>query len=225
MKNLPVKFNPIFGLLIIPAIFAVLALACSKFIFQAGVAGSGILILIALYRKQLQAKWDVWAVVGALLFSIAGDWFLSNRHGDNRMFIAGIALFFIAHAGYLTFALMNGRINWLNTLLILAVFLGFFFVVLFPGIRGNTMITAVLFYLLISCISLGAATGISSKSWFKSLYVFGIAMVLFSDTIISLREFAGYKDLNFLILPTYYLAQISIVASLIFRKYNSFLSE
>jgi hypothetical protein len=74
--------------------------------------------------------------------------------------------------------------------------------------------------LLISCFSVGSATGISDKSWFKWLYVFGIVMVLFSDTVISLREFVKYNELDFLILPTYYLAQISIVASLIFRKYN-----
>jgi len=77
---------------------------------------------------------------------------------------------------------------------------------------------AAFFYLLISCFSLGAAIGISDNTWFKGLYVLGIGLVLFSDTIIALREFAKFKELDFLILPTYYLAQISITASLMVRQ-------
>jgi uncharacterized membrane protein YhhN len=225
MNNIPGKINLKYGLLLLPLISAVLALAFSKFIFKAGVAGTGILILIVLYHRHLRINKDVWAIAGAFLFSIAGDWFLSNRHGDLSMFIAGIALFFVAHAGYLTFALMNGRINRMFTLLILGVYLVFFFLVLFPGIQDKTLMSAALVYLLISCFSVGAATGIAENNRFKWLYVFGIVMVLFSDTVISLREFVKFKELDFLILPTYYLAQISIVASLIFRKNYGTLSE
>lgn len=77
--------------------------------------------------------------------------------------------------------------------------------------------TAKLVYLLISCFSLGAAMGIKAVPVIKWAYVFGITMDLFSDTIIAFKEFASFKQLSFLILPTYYLAQISVTFSLIQR--------
>jgi hypothetical protein len=46
-------------------------------------------------------------------------------------------------------------------------------------------------------------------------------LILFSDTIIALKEFTGYNELNFLILPTYYLAHISITFSVMHRKLKS----
>ncbi len=72
----------------------------------------------------------------------------------------------------------------------------------------------VLFYLIVSCVSLGAALGIKALPKIKLPYVFGIALVLFSDTIISFKEFVHYDALNVLILPTYYLAQIAITIAL-----------
>lgn len=218
MKSTILNGSRIFLLLLIPLISGILALNHFGFPFKAGVAASGILILWWVYFGKLSQSKDVWAIFGAFLFSIAGDWFLSNRNGETSRFIMGIALFFLAHVGYLTFALMNGRLNRLLTLIILAAYLGFYFFMLSPGIEDKTLKVAALCYLLISCFSLGAALGMKGNSAFRWLYVFGIVLVLFSDTIIALREFVKYKDLDFLILPTYYLAQISVTASLMIRK-------
>lgn len=218
MKNQQLKNKWIYSLLLIPVISAVLALCYHDFGYKSGVAGSGILILLILYFNQLKPAKDVWMIFGAFLFSIGGDWFLSNRHGDAGMFIAGIALFFFAHVGYLSFALLNGRMNRAFTIVLLIGYLSFFFLKLYPSIENKLLILAVLIYLLISCFSLGAAIGIKAEPIVKWAYVFGITMVLFSDTIIAFREFAAYQQLNFLILPTYYLAQISVTFSLM-RKY------
>jgi uncharacterized membrane protein YhhN len=218
MKTQLLNGNWIYSFLLIPFACAILALNHFGFFFKAGVAASGILILWLIYSGKLSQSKDVWAIFGAFLFSIAGDWFLSNRNGETSRFIMGIALFFLAHVGYLTFALMNGRLNRLLTLIILAAYLGFYFFMLSPGIEDKTLKAAALCYLLISCFSLGAVLGMKGNSAFRWLYIFGIVMVLFSDTIIALREFVKYKDLDFLILPTYYLAQISVTASLIIRK-------
>ncbi len=220
MKNQLKTSKWVYGLLFIPLMSGILALNHFGFLFKSGVAGSGILILAWVYRGELVRNKDVYAIFVAFLFSIGGDWFLSNRNGEMLMFIGGIALFFIAHVGYLTFALVNGRINRIYTALILVAYLVFFFLMLYPGIDDKTLMIAALSYLLISCFSLGAAIGISASNWFKWFYVFGIVMVLFSDTVIALREFVKYNELDFLILPTYYLAQISITASLITRKIN-----
>lgn len=205
-------------MLLIPIISAVMALLSHDFGYKAGVAGAGIVILLILYYSQSGQSRDVWMIIGAFLFSIAGDWFLSNRHGDVMMFIAGIVLFFFAHMGYLLFALQNGRINCTFTIVLLVGYLLFFFLKLYPSIDNKMLMMATLVYLLISCFSLGAAMGIKAVPIIKWAYVFGIIMVLFSDTIIAFKEFANFRPLSFLILPTYYLAQISVTFSLI-RRY------
>jgi len=82
MNNLSGKTNWAFGLLLIPFISAILALNHFGFVFKSGVAGCGILILLYPYGKQLKQSKDVWAIIGAFLFSIGGDWFLSNRNGE-----------------------------------------------------------------------------------------------------------------------------------------------
>ncbi len=72
--------------------------------------------------------------------------------------------------------------------------------------------------MLISCFSLGAAAGMSARAPVKWTFIFGIFLILFSDTIIAFNEFAAYHDLDFVILPTYYLAQISVTLALMMKK-------
>ncbi|MBN2614346.1 MAG: lysoplasmalogenase [Bacteroidales bacterium] len=209
------KNNWIYLLLLVSVLSAVGALITGNFIFKSGTAGMGILILLLLFfTKEKPDRTSFW-IMTAFLFSIAGDWFLSHMKGNAAMFTEGIALFFLAHVGYLMYALRNGRIRWGFTGIVLAVFLVFYVLVLYPDIHDSVLVTAVLIYLLISCFSLGAAAGIRDKGLVKGAYVFGIFLILFSDTIISLKEFVGYESLNFLILPTYYLAHISITYALI----------
>jgi uncharacterized membrane protein YhhN len=213
------KTNWIYGLLIFSLISAVLALNHFGFVFKSGTAGIGIIILSALNLNKSKSSKDIWMIVCAFLFSIAGDWFLSHSNEDPVMFSKGIALFFFAHIGYLSFALLNGKIKWLSTSILLAVFLIYFFVMLYPTFNDNVLMMASLIYLFISCLSFGASLGIKGDNIVKWTYIFGIFLVLFSDTIISLTDFLGYKSLGFLILPTYYLAHIVITFSLI-RKIN-----
>jgi uncharacterized membrane protein YhhN len=205
----------LYTLLLFSVISAIMALVTANFIFKSGTAAIGIIILIILNFKKIKPSRDTWLIIGAFAFSIAGDWFLSNMDGDPMMFSKGIALFFLAHLGYLLFATFNGRILWAFTGILLAAFLVFFFLMLYPAINDKVLMFATLTYLLVSCLSLGAAVGIKGDPLVKQVFVFGIFLILFSDTIISLTEFLGYNRLDFLILPTYYLAHISITFSLI----------
>lgn len=218
MNNSNKQSRWLFTLLTIPLLSGILALSHLGFLFKAGVAGSGILILGWTYSGELKRNRDVVAIFAAFLFSIIGDWFLSNRHGETIRFVMGIAMFFVAHVGYLSCGLMNGKLRWQTTVLILLAGLLFFYFMVFPGISDTVLMIAVLIYLLISCFSLSAAIGIGEKSISKWFYLFGISMVLFSDVVIALREFAKFGSLDFLVLPTYYLAQISVTAALISRK-------
>ena len=133
------------------------------------------------------------------------------------MFSAGIGLYLFVHVGYLAFAMRNGRIARLFTLILLAGYLLFFFVKLYPALDDTILQVAVLLYLLISCFSLGAAMGIKLAPIVKWSYFAGVTLVLISDTIIALNEFTSYGALNFLILPTYYAAHMSITFALIRR--------
>ena len=157
---------------------------------------------------------DVWVVILAFVCSMIGDYFLSNMSGDNSMFIIGISLYLTAHVGYLIFSILNDTIRWKITTLITIAFLIFYSLTLYPNILDRTLAFTVLFYLIVSCISLGAALGIKTLPNIKMPYFIGIALILFSDTLISLKEFMSYETLDFMILPTYYLAQICITIAL-----------
>jgi len=204
-------------LLLIPLVLAIPAVADYGFIFKASVPGSCAIILAILFRNQFKTVPDIWFVIAAFLLSIAGDWFLSNKGDSFMMFSAGIGLYLFAHVGYLWFALRNGRIHKLFTIVLLTGYLLFFFLMLYPAIDEPVLLMAVLLYLLISCISLGAAFGIQLPTVVKLSYFAGVTLVLLSDTIIALNEFSSYGALNFLILPTYYAAHMSITYALIRR--------
>ena len=211
-------FKKAYLTLLIPLVLAILAVSGYEFFFKAAVPGSCALILLFLYQKQLKAMPDIWFVIAAFLFSIAGDWFLSNKGDSFMMFSAGIGLYLLAHVGYLWFALRNGRMAKLFTIVLLAGYLLFFFVMLYPALDDTVLLLAVLLYLLISCFSLGAAFGIKLTPIVKWSYFAGVTLVLLSDTIISLNEFTSYSAFNFLILPTYYAAHMSITYALIKRS-------
>ncbi|WP_224490933.1 lysoplasmalogenase [Robertkochia flava] len=204
-----------YWLLGVSFVSAIMALATSNFIWGSGTAGIGMIILLILNFSNDHASRETWYIISAFLFSILGDWHLSNMAGDTIMFSKGIAMFFLAHIGYLVFALSNGRINRTFTSILLFGFLAFFYLMLYPAINDQILLSATLIYLTVSCLSLGAAVGMKSDPVVRWAYTFGIFLILFSDTIISLKEFLGYDALNFLILPTYYLAHISITFSLI----------
>lgn len=210
-------FKKAYFLLLIPLTLAILATAGYGFLFKAAVPGTCAIILILLLKKQLRTVPDIWFIIAAFLFSIAGDWFLSNKGDSFLMFSAGIGLYLFAHLGYLFFALRNGRIHLVLTIVVLAAYLLFFFVSLYPAIDDTVLLIAVLVYLLISCVSLGAAFGIKLNPLVKWTYFAGVTLVLLSDTIIALNEFASCGALNFLILPTYYAAHMSITFALIKR--------
>ena len=215
MKNMLFKNYWIYSLLLFSVISAIIALNSANFIYKSGTAGIGIIILIIPNFKRVRPFKDIWLIIGAFLFSIAGDWFLSNKDGDPMMFSKGIALFFLAHIGYLAFAITNGKIKWRFTSILLVAFLVYYFLVLYQAINDKVLMIASLIYLLISCLSAGASIGIKGDILVKWTYAFGIFLILFSDTIISLKEFLRYDNLNYMILPTYYLAHISITFSLI----------
>ncbi|MEA4918814.1 lysoplasmalogenase family protein [Proteiniphilum sp.] len=206
-------------LIAIPVICAILALNGAGNVFKVGVAASSMVILLMVYNVRIRK--DIWIFITALFFSIIGDWFLDNRNGIPARFIYGILFFFFGHVGFFWFSLKNGKINWWILSVLLLGYLILFFVMIYPNIDNSILMTAVLGYLLISCLSLAAAGGLRFPALPKSLFVAGIASIVFSDTIIAFSEFAGYREYNQLIMPTYYLSHILMTLALIINSNNS----
>lgn len=199
--------------LILPVGLAVAALQTGYLPFKLGVPLSCAVLLLASFRGGMFRRLDIWSVIGAFVFSAIGDYFLSNRRGHESYFIFGIGAFFVAHLGYLGFSLRNGRVHLATLCVLLAGYLPYFVLALRPAISDPILFAAVLLYLLISCVGLAAAAGLWLAPAGKSLYAFGILMVVVSDTLISFNEFLKYGALNDWILPTYYLAHLAVTAS------------
>ena len=207
------------ALLLVPAVFAVLALSTGRLPFKLGVPGLCALILLESLRSSPGLpRREIGAVVIAFGMSMVGDYFLSTRSGRAHYFEAGIVAFFFAHLGYLRYALYHGRLHRGALTALLAMFVPYFGFILSPAIDAWTLWVAVLAYLLISCVALAAALGMKASLVVKGLYVAGIGLVVLSDTIISFNEFLRYRAFNAWILPTYYLAHLSITASILWRS-------
>ena len=199
----------------VPFIFAVLATNGFGFEYKAGVTISciGLILIHSGFLRKSSA--DVWFILLAFICSIIGDWFLSNKGDSFLMFACGIGFYFLAHAGYLIYALKNGALNKIFTTILLIIYLIFFGLVLWPAIDDTILLISVLPYLFISCFSLGASVNLRFSTLIKWSYFSGIALILFSDSIISFKEFTAYQGLNFLILPTYYAAHMFITFALV----------
>jgi len=204
--------------LILPAVAAGLALSTGRLPFKLAVPGlCGTLLLVGLRRGGPALRRQVGAVIAAFGLSMVGDYFLSSRGGRAHYFEAGIAAFFVAHLGYLRYALANGRLHRWALGALLAAFVPYFGLALSPAIASRTLWIAVLLYLLISCVGLAAGLGLRQSPLVKGLYVAGLALIVFSDTLISFSEFLRWRALDAWILPTYYLAHLTITSSILLR--------
>jgi uncharacterized membrane protein YhhN len=205
------------GLLLIPLACAVLALVQYNYWVHAGVPVTCALLVGFLSLKE--ARRTKWLLIAALIFSIAGDWMLKHREGDVLMFVGGIALFFVAHAGFLFFCLKHGKIQGRLLIALLAGYGVFFVWKLLPAIPDPVLSAAVLLYTLISCFSLAVAPGLRLSLPARSLFTAGITCIVFSDTLIACCEFLHVCGLyHALMMPAYYAAHILIVAAVIVRS-------
>ena len=206
--------------LTIPAIFAFLASKSNKYIFKAMQTLS--CLIIAFSAGLYYGVHNFWYLPAAFLASVTGDYFLSFKHKGENYFIYGIALYFLAHIGYLLYIVMSFEINFIVLAaafaVLLAGYLIYFFVSLKKSVSG-VMGFAVLAYLIISCAVLALAAAASAALPVRLLVIAGIALIVLSDTVIAESDFMGRKRLSFLILPTYYAAQIILCASLIIKTF------
>jgi len=187
-----------------------------RYPFRACVSVSCAVILWLTSGQELRRT--IWWIIAALLVSCVADWFMMRSGRVPAYFLYGVCLFFVAHVGFLVFCLKNGRVDRWLLLLVLTGYFAFFFLVLRPAISDPVMLAAVLAYTIISCFSLAAAVGLRLSAMARWCFTTGIALIVFSDTIIALKDFTGYKALGFLILPTYFACHIMITLALMNEK-------
>lgn len=206
-----------YTLLLAPILLGVYADATDELPAKMGVPLCCAAILVGLWVRGRPRRLDLFWLVAAFVCSALGDYFLSNKRGNEAYFVIGIGWYFFAHLGYLSFALANGRLLLTALAVLLAGYLSYYVGKLNPAIEDPVLSAAVLIYLLISCAALAAALGLRWTALPKLLFVIGIALILLSDTAISFNEFLDYRQWNRIILPTYYLAHVVITTSVLRR--------
>lgn len=180
-------------------------------------------LLLVFARPSAPRPREVAAIALAFSFAECGDYFLAEVDGHADYFITGVACNFFAHLGYISYSLMQGRPGRIHacvlaaSLCVLAPYFGILIVpVLAP--QGGAMIASCLLYMLVSCVSLACAIGAPLRGTPRVLYGLGIFIAVLSDTFISLAQFLGVGGVGAVVLPTYYLCQGCVTASLLERR-------
>lgn len=205
--------NPMFFLLLIPALFAVLHAKFGSYPLSASVTASCLLI-------SLLAGASPW-ILAAFALSIIGDYFMAHSGGKNgdRMLLGGIVGFFLAHACFLTYSIIAAAIpsNPVLCLTIAAVLIVgytiFLVKTLYPAIGERFLRIAATAYTGISLSVMTASLFSSAPPVSAVLFAAGIAFILFSDTLIALSRFLHKRKLGRWICPTYFVCHILITAS------------
>jgi uncharacterized membrane protein YhhN len=209
-----------FLVLLIPFLAGVAAYRTGLLALKLAVPLSCVFIVVANHLPTRRFGGGSWVVL-AFLASMVGDAFLSTRAGRESFYLAGIAAFFVAHIGYLTYALRHGRLHKTALVILLLIYAGWFFIHLGRAIPSRALQIAALAYLVISCVTLAAAWGLRLPPLASRAYIAGIGLIVFSDTMIALNDFLKIKSVGFLILPTYYLAQVVITGALLSLQRDS----
>ena len=192
-------------LLLIPAALAILRLTTRKYPFSA-LTTLACAALIAVYGRAPASG----LAAAALAISAAGDWCLAHHRGRETFYALGVGGFLVGHALLIAFAAHRAAPSPMALVaggLLLALYAAYLTQIVLPGMPKMLRLPAVL-YTLVSVA--GFTVALTSGD---AVYASAIALLLFSDTMIAAADFAGRKELSFLILPTYYLCHILIALS------------
>lgn len=187
-------------LILIPAIFALCQLKTHKYIFSALTTLS--CAAVALPTAPVLAT--------ALLVSFVGDYFMAHKGSKEWMYLLGIAGFFLAHVVFIAHAVVGAqhvRAGLLTGAVLALWFTPYLVLRVIKKVPKLLKIPVVLYtFISIAGLACAVMTG-------NVLYILGIAMLLFSDTMIAESDFVGNPRTSWLILPTYYLCHILVALS------------
>ena len=168
-------------------------------------------VAVRAYSMRAIDRFDA-LLIGALLFSLAGDVFLML---PGNYFIPGLASFLVAHVFYI--ALFRQGQAWFPSKRALLVVLGVgavMYAIVWSGLRDPVLKMAVAAYVtvisLMAAQAIGRATvlGNAAARW----VALGACVFMVSDSLIAINKFVMPVELSSLwILATYYAAQVLIV--------------
>ena len=211
IQGLAMLFSYVF--LASAVVFAVLHYRTGKYPFSAAVTLS---CLIAVF------VWADFRITAAYALSVVGDWFMAHsggKNGDKRL-MGGILFFFLAHACFLSYSIYHmeyrPQLLWLIPAGMLVLGYGIFlWKKLLPAIPDRTIRIAAAAYTGISLAVLTSSLLSRDAPLSKWLFCAGIAMIMFSDTLIALSRFLGKKGVGRFICPTYFACHILVAASVL----------
>ena len=160
-----------------------------------------------------------WVTLG-LAISLVADYFMSYQGRGTHYFLLGVGWFTLAHGCFILQCWTAKSWNWHRFLPVLAGYLIFYFGWLFGHLPDTAIKIAALGYLLFSVVSLEAACGqfFTGKNWSSLMFLLGILLLVFSDTMIALRTFMNISACGPWILPTYRLCHLFLGISIVLSK-------
>lgn len=200
-------------LLIVPAFFAFMRQIYKHYIFSP-------LVTFSCLCFCLIARSPAWYYLAlGFVFSIIGDYLLAHVGSKEIRFVYGVGGFFLAHTCFCLYSLNNARMNiylWIFAVVLALGYFMFMYLRILPKAEGLPLKIAITMYMLISVAALTLALSSSLPPYAKWTFVLGILFILFSDTLIGLKRFAGVKGIGKYILPTYYMCHILLAASTLY---------
>lgn len=174
-------------------------------------------ILTVRFLQQRNKKWLL--IIAGFLASSIGDWFLSKGKGHTDFFVVGVVAFSIAHVLFALFGWRYGR-RWSRiTASVAGTVSGFYFLFVLLPVIGNVVIGVVVaVYAALSVVSLAIGVEMCAEKPVKIAFVCGIALLIFSDTLISLRVFLNQDAWYFLMIPAYQCAHISLLLACVLDR-------
>jgi uncharacterized membrane protein YhhN len=199
-------------LLLIPTLFAVLHFFTGIYPFSPLVTLS-----CAAIASPFASPW----ILIAYLCSVVGDWFMAHSDGKNgdKMLLGGIGGFFCAHACFLVYSVLRAErtallVPWILLAAALTVGYVLFLVrALYPAVPDPALRAGIGAYTGISLAVMSVSLHSGAPAVPKLLFCIGIALILFSDTLIAEERFLGRKTCGRLVCPTYFACHILVAAS------------
>ncbi len=200
-------------LLIIPASFAVMRLIYGHYVFSPLVTFSCLCFCLITRSPAF------YFIALGFAFSIVGDYFLAHIGANEMRFVYGVGGFFLAHACFCLYTLKNAQMTaylWVFAAIFVLGYLIFMKKCIYPRADGLPLKIAITMYMLISVAALTLAMSSSLPPFAKWTFASGIALIVFSDTLIGADRFMGIKGVGKYILPTYYMCHILLAASTLY---------
>ncbi|KTD20895.1 transmembrane protein [Legionella lansingensis] len=177
-----------------------------------------IALLLVLTWQSFASKETKTLLSVALVFSLLGDIILTVP--ADLALKAGILSFILAHCAYIALYLRDTQLQikrWLYFLPVL-VFIAINYIYMYPYL-GKMTIPATVY---LSFLSIMVLTAFQVKQH-PRLIISGACLFLLSDFLLALNQFVlvDNKMINFLIMLTYYLAQLLLVYGLSQRQHQT----